>query len=203
MPRFLHQVFGDAVQFAPLGLINMFNSGGALEDISSISDSSATTIHVRCRGPGRFGAYSATRPELCRVDGQQVEFSHTEDGLLAFEIPCSSSRDGDLWRIEILYRTSWICLPFPTCNFCAVLFGNRRTCTLRCCFSEKPFVLLVLFALHLVRRVVYVYIFIHKRDCCVVFWYCDLVLCLVHLVLPAVLQSTGHSVKESSFTWSR
>jgi hypothetical protein len=106
MPRFLHQVFGDAVQFAPLGLINMFNSGGALEDISSISDSSATTIHVRCRGPGRFGAYSATRPELCRVDGQQVEFSHTEDGLLAFEIPCSSSRDGDLWRIEILYRTS-------------------------------------------------------------------------------------------------
>ncbi|XP_004975984.2 probable galactinol--sucrose galactosyltransferase 2 [Setaria italica] len=100
------KVFGEAVQFAPLGLINMFNSGGALDDISSTADSSATTIHVRCRGPGRFGAYSATRPENCRVDGQQVEFCHTEDDLLAFDLPRSSSRDGDLWCIEILYRTS-------------------------------------------------------------------------------------------------
>jgi len=99
------KVFSKAIQFAPLGLINMFNSGGALNDVSSTSDSSATTIHVRCRGPGRFGAYSATRPELCRVDGQQVEFSHTEDGLLAFDLPHCSSHDGDLWRIEILYRS--------------------------------------------------------------------------------------------------
>ncbi|PUZ47661.1 hypothetical protein GQ55_7G184500 [Panicum hallii var. hallii] len=98
------KVFSEAVQFAPLGLINMFNSGGALHDVSSTSDSSATTIHVRCRGPGRFGAYSATRPELCRV-GQQVEFSHTEDGLLAFDLPHCSSHDGDLWHIEILYKT--------------------------------------------------------------------------------------------------
>jgi len=102
---FLHQVFSEAVQFAPLVLINMFNSNGALDDVSSTADSSATTIHVRCRGPGRFGAYSATRPELCRVDGQQVEFSHTEDDLLAIDLPHRSSHDGDRWHIEILYRT--------------------------------------------------------------------------------------------------
>ncbi|CAN6228565.1 unnamed protein product [Urochloa humidicola] len=100
------KVFSETVQFAPLGLINMFNSGGALDDVSSTSDSSDTTVHVRCRGPGRFGAYSATRPELCRVSEQEVEFSHTEDGLLAFDLPHSSSHEGDLWHIEIIYRTS-------------------------------------------------------------------------------------------------
>ncbi|CAL5026831.1 unnamed protein product [Urochloa decumbens] len=100
------KVFSETVQFAPLGLINMFNSGGALNDVSSTTDSSATTVHVRCRGPGRFGAYSATRPELCRVSEQEVEFSHTEDGLLAFDLPHCSSHDGDLWHIEIVYRTS-------------------------------------------------------------------------------------------------
>ncbi|CAN6239878.1 unnamed protein product [Urochloa humidicola] len=100
------KVFSETVQFAPLGLINMFNSGGALDDVSSTSDSSTTTVHVRCRGPGWFGAYSATRPELCRVSEQEVEFSHTEDGLLAFDLPYCSSHSGDLWRIEIVYRTS-------------------------------------------------------------------------------------------------
>ncbi|CAN6235384.1 unnamed protein product [Urochloa humidicola] len=100
------EVFSEAVQFAPLGLINMFNSGGALKDVSSEADSTATTVHVRCRGPGRFGAFSATRPELCRVDEKQVEFSYTEDGMLAFDLPPCSSHDGDLWHIEIVYRTS-------------------------------------------------------------------------------------------------
>ncbi|WVZ86141.1 hypothetical protein U9M48_032974 [Paspalum notatum var. saurae] len=100
------KMFSEFVQFAPLGLINMFNSGGALESISSTADSSATTVHIRCRGPGRFGAYSASRPELCRVDEQEVEFSYTEDGLLAFDLlPPGSSQD-NLRHVEIVYRAS-------------------------------------------------------------------------------------------------
>ncbi|XP_062184232.1 probable galactinol--sucrose galactosyltransferase 2 [Phragmites australis] len=99
------RVFSEAVQFAPLGLINMFNSGGALDDVSSTADSSASTVHIKCRGPGRFGAYSATRPELCRVDEEEVEFSYTEDGLLAFDLPYRSSHN-NLRHIEVLYRAS-------------------------------------------------------------------------------------------------
>ncbi|KAL6652516.1 hypothetical protein ACP70R_011441 [Stipagrostis hirtigluma subsp. patula] len=94
------KVYSGAVQFAPFGLINMFNSGGALDDISSTVDAAVTTIQIRCRGPGRFGAYSAMRPELCRVDEQEVEFSHTKNGLLAFDLPHNPR------LIEILYRAS-------------------------------------------------------------------------------------------------
>uniref|UniRef100_J3LYY4 galactinol--sucrose galactosyltransferase n=1 Tax=Oryza brachyantha TaxID=4533 RepID=J3LYY4_ORYBR len=100
------KVFGGLVQFAPLGLINMYNSGGALEDLTSADDSSATTVQIKCRGPGRFGAYSATRPDICRVDEHEVEFNHREDdGFLAFDLPHGSSQN-NLRNIEILYRAS-------------------------------------------------------------------------------------------------
>ncbi|XP_066343088.1 probable galactinol--sucrose galactosyltransferase 2 [Miscanthus floridulus] len=99
------KIFGEVVQFAPLGLIDMFNSGGALDNVSSVADFSATTIHIKCRGPGRFGAYSATRPELCRVDENEVEFTHAKDGLLTFYLLPSSSQD-NLRHVEIVYRAS-------------------------------------------------------------------------------------------------
>lgn len=101
----MHQIFSEVVQFAPLGLIDMFNSGGALDNVSSVADSSATTDHIRCRGPGRFGAYSDTRPELCRVDEHEVEFTLAEDGLLTFYLPPSSSQD-NLRHVEIVYKAS-------------------------------------------------------------------------------------------------
>jgi hypothetical protein len=104
MPCFSFQIFVAAVQFAPLGLINMFNSGGALEDVTSTADSSTTIIHIKCRGRGRFGAYSAIMPELCRVDGYEVQFTYTEDGLLAFDPLAHPTFN--LNSIEIPYRAS-------------------------------------------------------------------------------------------------
>uniref|UniRef100_A0A0E0PAM0 galactinol--sucrose galactosyltransferase n=1 Tax=Oryza rufipogon TaxID=4529 RepID=A0A0E0PAM0_ORYRU len=101
----LIKVFGGFVQFAPLGLVNMYNSGGALENVTSTGDCSEITIQIQCRGPGRFGAYSATRPEICSVDEHEVEFKHTDDGFLAFDLSHGSSQD-NLRNIEILYRAS-------------------------------------------------------------------------------------------------
>jgi hypothetical protein len=86
-----------------LGLINMFNSGGALDSITGTVDSSATTVQIKCRGPGRFGAYSSASPVLCRIDTLEVEFSHSDNGLLAFDLADGSS-NGNLRNIEILYN---------------------------------------------------------------------------------------------------
>ncbi|KAM0847426.1 hypothetical protein ACQ4PT_055008 [Festuca glaucescens] len=97
------KVFGEAVRVAPLGLLNMFNSGGALDSIASSVDSSDTTIQIKCRGPGRFGVYSSARPAICRVDAHEVEFSYSDDGLLAFDLPDGPSLS-HLRNIEILYR---------------------------------------------------------------------------------------------------
>jgi hypothetical protein len=99
----LHQVFAEAVRFAPLGLLNMFNSGGALDSIASTVDSSATMIQIKCRGPGQFGVYSSARPATCRVDAHEVEFSYSDDGLLAFDLPDGPSLS-NLRNIEIMYR---------------------------------------------------------------------------------------------------
>ncbi|CAM0904155.1 unnamed protein product [Alopecurus aequalis] len=99
------KVIGGAIQFAPLGLINMFNSGGALDSIAGMVDSSATTVEIKCRGPGRFGGYSSARPALCRVDAHDVEFSYSDDGLLAFDLTDVPSVS-NLRSIEILYTAS-------------------------------------------------------------------------------------------------
>lgn len=55
-------------------------------------------------GQGGLGAYSSTRPTLCIVDAH-VEFSHTEDCLLAFDLSHGSSHN-NLRHIEIVYRAS-------------------------------------------------------------------------------------------------
>ncbi|KAL2471565.1 putative galactinol--sucrose galactosyltransferase 2 [Abeliophyllum distichum] len=47
----------EKLHFAPLGLIDMYNSGGAIEEFSC-----KETITIKARGSGRFGAYSSKKP---------------------------------------------------------------------------------------------------------------------------------------------
>uniref|UniRef100_A0A0E0KRY9 galactinol--sucrose galactosyltransferase n=1 Tax=Oryza punctata TaxID=4537 RepID=A0A0E0KRY9_ORYPU len=82
-------------------------------------------IKIQCRGPGRFGAYSATRPGICRVDEHEVEFRHTDDGFLAFDLSHGSSQD-NLRNIEIL-----ACLLLPASDGIMAIarsFYNNNGC---------------------------------------------------------------------------
>ncbi|KAJ8512999.1 hypothetical protein OPV22_003433 [Ensete ventricosum] len=102
-----------SISFAPIGLLDMFNSGGAVEqfDVSvtsnhaaagqddghAFSDTAATmstnrgstaTVALRVRGRGRFGAYSSQRPLRCTLDSSDVEFSYDEGtGLVTINMP--------------------------------------------------------------------------------------------------------------------
>ncbi|KAK4394867.1 putative galactinol--sucrose galactosyltransferase 2 [Sesamum angolense] len=77
------RVINKTVHFAPIGLIDMYNSGGATEGLSSNVESSACTITIQARGCGRFGAYSSKKPISCTVDGKNEEFVYRpDDGLL-------------------------------------------------------------------------------------------------------------------------
>ncbi|ERN10532.1 hypothetical protein AMTR_s00166p00054410 [Amborella trichopoda] len=74
-------------EFAPLGLINMYNSGGAIEEIDFTSESCECEIRIKGRGCGRFGAYLSIKPKLCTVDGKEEEFSYeTKDGFMVIEL---------------------------------------------------------------------------------------------------------------------
>ncbi|XP_068665410.1 probable galactinol--sucrose galactosyltransferase 2 [Aristolochia californica] len=79
--------YDQKLQFAPIGLIDMFNSGGAVESLDSMTESTECKIKIRGRGCGRFGAYSSLKPKYCLVDSEETELSYSvEDGLLTFKL---------------------------------------------------------------------------------------------------------------------
>ncbi|XP_010257201.1 PREDICTED: probable galactinol--sucrose galactosyltransferase 2 [Nelumbo nucifera] len=101
------------ISFAPIGLLDMFNTGGAVEqfDVQMATDdkkpelfdgevqseiasclsesrSPTATIVLRVRGCGRFGAYSSQRPLKCIVENKETEFNYDSNtGLLTFNLP--------------------------------------------------------------------------------------------------------------------
>ncbi|KAH9624602.1 hypothetical protein KSS87_010305 [Heliosperma pusillum] len=77
------RVFTEAVHFAPIGLLDMYNSGGAIETWSSIPGSEGSIVTMKARGCGRFGAYSSKTPRYCTIETKKEEFTYNpEDGLL-------------------------------------------------------------------------------------------------------------------------
>ncbi|KAL3642290.1 hypothetical protein CASFOL_013105 [Castilleja foliolosa] len=89
------KLFNENVHFAPLGLINMYNSGGAVEDCTFEG-----VIRIKARGSGLFGAYSSEKPSCCKVDKKDEEFSYSpENGLLTVNL----SSDSSFKEIEIVY----------------------------------------------------------------------------------------------------
>lgn len=68
----------NGVKFAPIGLIKMFNSGGAIKDLSYESGQSATSVSLKIRGCGPFGAYSSCRPKRITVDSEEADFEYEE-----------------------------------------------------------------------------------------------------------------------------
>ncbi|XP_047939379.1 probable galactinol--sucrose galactosyltransferase 2 [Salvia hispanica] len=89
------------ISFAPIGLLDMFNSGGAVEQCDNISDSSSVTLKVR--GCGRFGAYSSQRPLKCTVGGTETDFDYeSATGLVSLSIPLPEE-EMYRWTIEIKF----------------------------------------------------------------------------------------------------
>lgn len=95
------RVFGRDVQFAPIGLLDMYNSGGAVEALDCCAiDVSQCIIKIKSRGYGRFGAYSNVRPKRCIVDMKEEEFSYNPaDGLLTIKL----GYEGNSRDIEFVY----------------------------------------------------------------------------------------------------
>ncbi|KAJ3677562.1 hypothetical protein LUZ60_003286 [Juncus effusus] len=84
----------NGVSIAPIGLLRMFNSGGAIKEITYESDQ-ISAVGLKVRGAGTVGIYSSVRPKRVLVGGNEVEFEYGEcNGLVEFELEV---------RIEELY----------------------------------------------------------------------------------------------------
>ncbi|PUZ69189.1 hypothetical protein GQ55_2G089200 [Panicum hallii var. hallii] len=102
----LRRAAAAGVAFAPVGLLDMFNAGGAVEDCAVSAGDSAggaatVTAAMRVRGCGRFGAYCSRRPARCALDSAEVEFGYDADtGLVTVDLPVPE-QEQHRWTLEI------------------------------------------------------------------------------------------------------
>ncbi|OMP06969.1 Raffinose synthase [Corchorus olitorius] len=91
----------NGAKFAPIGLIKMFNSGGAIKELKYDDQGTSIRISMKVQGCGVFGAYSSTQPQRTLVDSQQAEFEYDGgSGLLTIGLPVPQS-ELYLWNIVI------------------------------------------------------------------------------------------------------
>ncbi|KAL6606724.1 hypothetical protein ACP70R_042377 [Stipagrostis hirtigluma subsp. patula] len=104
-------------RFAPIGLVDMFNSGGAVEGLTyhlldgakllgnNGSTSSSEAVGLVCmevRGCGRFGAYSSVRPKKCMLGSAQVEFTYdSSSGLVILRLEDMPKERGHKIVVEL------------------------------------------------------------------------------------------------------
>ncbi|KAJ3670197.1 hypothetical protein LUZ60_010521 [Juncus effusus] len=96
------KVIAPNIFFAPIGLLDMFNSTGAVEqfDIKNNEETTANVI-IQFRGCGRFGAYSSQKPGKCFLDSLEVQFNYDSDtGLVTIEVPVPD-KEMYKWTLEI------------------------------------------------------------------------------------------------------
>ncbi|KAF7848366.1 hypothetical protein BT93_L2059 [Corymbia citriodora subsp. variegata] len=60
------------VQFAPIGLVNMLNAGGAIQGVEYREG----WVEITVRGWGEFRAFASEKPRECRLDGRRVGFEY-------------------------------------------------------------------------------------------------------------------------------
>ncbi|XP_040988012.1 probable galactinol--sucrose galactosyltransferase 1 [Juglans microcarpa x Juglans regia] len=88
----------NGVRFAPIGLIKMFNSGGAIKEMN-YKDEKSTSVVLKVRGCGLFGAYSSARPKRIIVDSEEIEFEYEEGSGLVTVCLRVAKEELYLWNI--------------------------------------------------------------------------------------------------------
>ncbi|KAK6156503.1 hypothetical protein DH2020_010751 [Rehmannia glutinosa] len=103
------KILAPGFSFAPLGLIDMFNSGGAIEglkyDLKVVEDlgsEAVAVVSMAVKGCGRFGSYSSTRPRKCTVGSSVVDFEYdSASGLVTLDLDEMPLEHQKVHNIEI------------------------------------------------------------------------------------------------------
>ncbi|KAJ7945832.1 galactinol--sucrose galactosyltransferase-like [Quillaja saponaria] len=76
------------VQFAPIGMINMLNSGGVIRLVEC--DEYENLVKIGVRGSGGMKVLASEKPKSCKIDGVNVEFGY-EDKMVTVQVPWPGS----------------------------------------------------------------------------------------------------------------
>jgi raffinose synthase len=76
----------NGISIAPIGLVKMLNSGGAIKELR-YSSSDISTVEMKMCGSGTVGVYSSVMPKRIQVDSEEVMFVYEErTGLFSFNL---------------------------------------------------------------------------------------------------------------------
>ncbi|KAD3641110.1 hypothetical protein E3N88_30334 [Mikania micrantha] len=76
-----------SVQFAPIGLVNMLNSGGAIQSVEFELDvDGASMVRVGVKGAGEMRVFASEKPGECRVNGENADFKY-EEHMVIVQVP--------------------------------------------------------------------------------------------------------------------
>ncbi|KAL3716842.1 hypothetical protein ACJRO7_008422 [Eucalyptus globulus] len=89
---------GKSVQFAPIGLVNMLNSGGAIQSLGFDKD----TVRIGVRGAGEMRVYSSEEPRSCRIAGAEVKFRY-EEKMVRIEVTWLDSSSSEPSVVECVF----------------------------------------------------------------------------------------------------
>lgn len=85
------------IRFAPLGLVGMYNSGGAIDGLSY----EGSAVRMEVKGCGVFGAYSSVEPRRCVVDSRSVDFDYDlGSGMVTFDLG-DLPKEGQLHDVKV------------------------------------------------------------------------------------------------------
>lgn len=88
----------NGASVAPIGLTQMFNSGGAIKELKYEAAKSAT-LEMKARGSGVFGVYASARPNRVTVDSKEIDVNYDEvSGLVTFSLGLPE-KELYLWNI--------------------------------------------------------------------------------------------------------
>lgn len=85
---------GTRIKFAPIGLTNMFNSGGTIQELEYFDSESETCVKIEVKGGGDFLSYSNSSPEKCFLNGAEVAFEWLDNGKLSLNLPWTEAAGG-------------------------------------------------------------------------------------------------------------
>ncbi|KAF8395616.1 hypothetical protein HHK36_019566 [Tetracentron sinense] len=71
-----------STKFAPIGLTNMFNSGGTIQGLEYSESGAEIHVKIKIKGEGKFLAYSSRSPKKCYLDGAEMGFEWVARGFM-------------------------------------------------------------------------------------------------------------------------
>ncbi|KAL9397241.1 hypothetical protein Peur_011494 [Populus x canadensis] len=85
---------GTSIRFAPVGLANMFNSCGTVQEVEYFDSEAETCVKIEVKGGGSFLSYSNASPKKGFLNGAEAAFEWLDNGKLSLNLPWTESAGG-------------------------------------------------------------------------------------------------------------